>query len=299
MRWRLLFRGATALAVTGSALTGCGSATSAAAGPLSVVAAENPWGNIAAQIGGHRVRVTSLITNPNADPHLYQSDAAGAEAVATARMVIVNGLGYDAFMSKLLASGSARARTVITVARVLQVTGPDANPHLWYAVARMPQVAKAIESALARADPAGATAFSANLAAFDRSLIPLDQAVAAIRTDHAGAPVAYTERVPGYLLAEARLAVETPLAFATAVEDGTDPPPAATAAMDRLIRDHQIRVLLYNTQAVEAVTEHARVLALQAGVPVVGVSETIPGRYRTYQAWQLAQARALQQALSA
>ncbi len=282
----------------GAALAGCGSSQpSVTLGVVRVAAGENFWGNIAAQIGGRHARVTSIISSPNADPHLYESDVANAIAVAQAGLVIENGAGYDAFLPQLLSATRHPGRIVVSAQRVLGATGPDVNPHFWYDIPRVPQVADAIETALARLDPRDATVFAAGLANFDRSLRPVEALIAQIRGRYPGAPVAYTERVPGYLLAAAGLTVKTPPGFAAAIEDGIDPGPGDTAVMNRLITGHKVKVLLYNAQAVSPVTQHVRWLGQQAGVPVVAVTETMPPSYRSYQAWQLAQASALLHAL--
>jgi len=272
-------------------------AVAPANGKLQVVAAENFWGDIASQIGGSHVQVTSIITNPNADPHLYESDAHDAAVVASARVVIENGLGYDDFIDKLLAASPNSRRRVISAQKVLNVTGSDPNPHLWYDTPKVPLVAAAIEQQYAAADPAHASIYAANLATFDASLQPIDAIVATIKQKYAGAPVAYTERVPGYLLAGAGLSIKTPPGFASAIEDGNEPSPADTAAMDKLMTGHGIKVLLYNAQTTSAVTEQVKALARAAGIPVIGVTETLPAGQPTYQAWQLSQAKALLSAL--
>ena len=276
---------------------GCGSSSATATGsPVAVVAGENVWGGIAAQIGGARVRVTSLISDPNADPHLFQASAADAGAVADARIVIENGAGYDNFVGQLLSASGAHP-AVIDAQRVLGETGANVNPHFWYDVARVPLVAQAVERALIAADPAGATAYKAGLRRFDASLRPTLAVIAQIKRRFAGQPVAYTERVPGYLIADAGLVSVTPPGFATAIENGNEPSASDTQAMQSLIAGHRLRLLLYNTQATSAVSQHTRILALQAGIPVVGVSETRPSNEPSYQAWQLRQAHEILQAL--
>lgn len=290
------------LAVVGLAAVAAGAGCGYAQAPVTpgvvkVVAGENFWGNIAAQVGGSHVQVTSILSSPAADPHLYESDVASAVAVAEARLVIENGAGYDDFLSQLLGVTRNAGRVVVSAQAVLGMTGADVNPHLWYDIPRVPLVAAAIEAALARLEPAGAKLFAANLRAFDASLGPAETVIARIRRRYPGAPVAYTERVPGYLLAAAGLTVVTPPGFAAAVEDGNDPGPADAAAMEQLMTGRKARVLLYNAQATSAVTVQVRALARQAGVPVVPVTETMPPSFRSYQAWQLAQATALLDAL--
>ena len=264
---------------------------------MRVVAGENFWGNIAAQIGGRHVRVTSILTSPTADPHLYESDVSNAVAVAEAGLVIENGAGYDDFVAQLLSATRHPGRVVVSVQDVLGANGPDVNPHFWYDIPRVPEVAGAIEAALARLEPRHASAFAAGLAAFDASLRPIEAIIGQIRRRFPGAPVAYTERVPGYLLAAAGLRVLTPPGFAAAIEDGTDPSPDDTVVMDGLFTGHRVKVLLYNAQVVSAVTQHVQALARSCHVPVVGVTETMPPPYRSYQAWQLAQAEAIRRAL--
>ena len=287
-----------ALAMAATALAGCGSSQPPAIpGVVRVVAGENFWGNVAAQIGGRHVRVTSILTSPTADPHLYESDVSNAVAVAEAGVVIENGAGYDNFVSQLLGATSHPGRVVVSAQDVLGATGPDVNPHFWYDIPRVPEVARVIATALTRQEPQYASTFAAGLAAFDASLHPVEAVISLIRRRYPGAPVAYTERVPGYLLAAAGLRVLTPPGFAAAIEDGTDPSPDDTVVMDGLLTGRKVKVLLYNAQVVSAVTQHVQALALQYHIPVVGVTETMPPSYRSYQAWQLGQAEAILHAL--
>ena len=272
------------------------SAAAATAPPVHVVAAENFWGNIAGQIGGRHVHVTSLVTDPNADPHLFETNAAGAATLAQAQVVIENGAGYDTWMQSLLSADAGHPRIVVAAA-VLHVTGSDPNPHLWYDIPRVPAVAAAITAALAKAAPQDARAFRANLARFDASLAPIEAILATIKKDFHNVSVAYTERVPGYALAVADLNVKTPPGFARSIEEGNDPGPADTLAMQQLITTHDINVLLYNVQTVTPVTTQMRALARQHGIPVVGVSETLPAGRRTYQQWQQSQLTRLLHAL--
>jgi zinc/manganese transport system substrate-binding protein len=264
---------------------------------VKVVAGENFWGNIAAQIGGPHVQVTSILSSPGTDPHLYESDVASALAVAQARLVIANGAGYDDFVSQLLGATVNAGRVALSAQEVLGASGPGVNPHFWYDIPRVPRVAAAIEAALARLDPPDAKVFAVNLAAFEVSLRPVEAVLASIRRRYPGAPVAYTERVPGYLLQAAGLEVVSPPGFAAAIENGNDPSPGDTARMFRLITGHKAKALLYNAQATSPVTQQVRALAQRSGVPVIPVTETMPPAYRSYQAWQLAQAKALLNAL--
>jgi zinc/manganese transport system substrate-binding protein len=277
-------------------LAGCGS-TSTSDGRLDVVAAENVYGNIASQIGGPHASVTSILTSPDADPHLFEPDNANALAVATAKVVLQNGLGYDAFMTKLEGSSPSKSRVVLTMADALGVHGSDANPHLWYDVPRLDRMGSAIADALTRADPRHARAYRAGLGRFERSLAPLRREVASMRKRFHGAPVAYTEPVPGYLVVAAGLRNLAPGSFTRAIEDGTEPSPSAVATLDELIAKHRIRALLYNSQAVSPITSQLRDAARAGGIPVVPVTETLPAGLG-FQRWQLDQARRLAAALA-
>ena len=280
------------LAVTAAS---CGGSSSS--NRLRVVAAENVYGDITHQIGGNRIAITSILSNPNADPHLFEPGTANGLAVANAKVVIENGVGYDSFIGRLEHASPQPKRQAVVVADVLDVHGRDANPHLWYDVPGLPRVSAAIAAALERADPGHASTYRSGLRRFLASLTRLDQEVARLRRAYAGEPVAYTEPVPGYLLDAAGLVNLAPVAFTRAIEDGSEPPPAAVAEMLHLFSARKVRVLLYNDQTVSPITVRVRAAARAAGIPVVGVSETLPP-HRSFQSWQLAQARALDEALS-
>jgi zinc/manganese transport system substrate-binding protein len=277
-------------------VSACGGSTGAA-GKLDVVAAENVYGNIAAQIGGPHVSVTSILTSPTADPHLFEPGTSSGLAVAGAKVVLQNGLGYDAFMTRLETAAPSKSRSVVTMADVLGIRGKDANPHLWYDVPKLDRIATAISAAFAGADPPHAAAYRRGLRRFERSLEPLKREVAMIRTRFHGTPVAYTEPVPGYLVSAAGLRNLAPDSYTRPLEEGTEPSASAVATMSELVSGHRIRALLYNSQAVSPITTRLRVAAQTAGIPVVPVTETLPSGVN-FQRWQLDQARALATALA-
>jgi zinc/manganese transport system substrate-binding protein len=294
-----VIRAAATLVVTASAvlLTGCGSSSGpAATGLLPVVAAENFYGDLAAHIGGPHVKVTSILSNPNADPHLFEPGSRTGLSVSTARVVIRNGAGYDDWMSKLLTAAPSSGRQVVTIAEVLHVTGSDPNPHLWYDVPALPRVITAIGDSLTAADPAHSADYRAGVSRTLAGLRPLQQAVSQLKEKDAGTPVAYTERVPGLLLAAAGLRVLTPPSFARAIEDGTDPTPADVLAMRQLLTSHRVRALLYNEQATSPLTAQLQQIARTAGVPIVPVTETEPAG-ASFAGWQLRQVQSLAAAL--
>ena len=281
-------------------MAGCGTSAgdpTKGARIVHVVAAENMWGDIVKQIGSKHATVASIISDPEADPHLYASNPRDAARLAQANLVVVNGLGYDDFAQKLLSAAPSAKRHVLSIADVMSPGGHDPNPHLWYDVPRLPAVAHAIADALAAEDPSDAGYFRANASRFIDSLQPLLSTVAAIENRHPGAPVAYTERVPGYLLEAAGVTIKTPPGFATAIEAGSEPGPGDTQRLNDLIAGHKIDALLYNSQAVTPVTKRLRALAARSGVPVVPVTETLPPGEPSFQSWQLHQAQALLKAL--
>ena len=284
---------------TGTSSTTPSGATSSTAGaaPVNVVASTNVWADIAKQVGGGHVNVTSIMSDPNADPHEFEADAKTAAALSKAQFVIENGLGYDDFMDKLLAASPNSSRVVLNAADVMQIAGPDANPHIWYEIAKIPAVASGIADQLGKIDPSDAATFTANAKTFNDSLAPINAAIANIKAKYPGAPVGYTERVPGYLVEAAGLKLATPASFAQSIEDGNDPSPADNAAMDSALTDKKIKVLLYNGQVTSPATDAVKQRAQQSGVPVVGVTETLPPTDKDFQDWQLRQINELTTAL--
>ncbi len=280
-----------------SSTTPPGSTSSAAAAPVNVVASTNVWGDIAKQVGGDHVNVTSILSDPNADPHEFEADAKTAAALSKAQFVIENGLGYDDFMDKLLAASPNPSRVVVNAADVMQISGTDTNPHIWYDIAKIPDAATAIADQLGKLDPGDAATFSANAKTFNDSLTPIGAAIANIKTKYPGAPIGYTERVPGYLVEAAGLKLATPASFAQSIEDGNDPSPADNAAMDSAITNKAIKVLLYNGQVTSPATDAVKEVAQKSGVPVVGVTETLPPTDKDFQDWQLRQINEITTAL--
>ncbi|HEV7203007.1 MAG TPA: zinc ABC transporter substrate-binding protein [Jatrophihabitans sp.] len=297
-----------ALLSAASVLAACGAAGDSAGGNglptsrpdpndhrIQVLAAESLWGDLAAQIGGALVHVTSILDNPNQDPHEYQSGVGDAAAVADAQVVVVNGVDYDPFMQRLLSVDTSATRTVVTIATVVGA-GNGANPHLWYDPAYVERAAVAIAAALTERQPAHAAGFARGLAAARAAVRQVVAVIRRIRVAHAGESVGYTEGVPYYLVRSAGLTLGTPIGFSRAIEDGTDPSPGDSAHFEQAITGRRIRALLLNTQVGDRETARLAGLARSHGVPVVGVGETLPpGRH--LQAWQAAQAEALLAAL--
>jgi zinc/manganese transport system substrate-binding protein len=271
------------------------SARAATPGRIVVVAAENFYADVVGQIAGDHVALTSILSNPNIDPHEYETNARDAAAVANARLVIQNGLGYDTFIDRLLAASPNRGRKIIVVADLTGHHQGD-NPHIWYDPATMPKVAQSVVEFLSETDPGSAASYRDWHRLFQVSLRPLTQKIATLKARYAGVPVAVTEPVFNYLGQEIGLNVLTPMKFQKAIEEGVDPPAAAVAQMEDQLRQHRVRVLLYNTQTVSPITTRVRGIAKQVGIPVVGVSETEPPG-KSYQQWMLGQLEELEAAL--
>ena len=291
-----------ALGVVGLALVlllgACGSPNrGSSSAAITVVAAENFWGSVAIQLGGSKVNVQSVVSDPNADPHEYETSANDARAFADARLVIINGAGYDDWAKKLLAANAASGRRVLNLADLLGKKVGD-NPHFWYSPAYVQRVADSITAQYKAIDPSGASYFDQGRADFASALQPYSDEIANIRQKYSSTPVGSTESIFVYLAAALGLKLTTPEAFMGAVAEGTDPPASAVVEFQNQILGNQIKVLVYNVQTSTAVTTNIKTLAASHHVPSVGVSETLLPPNLTFQDWQLKQLKTLEAALS-
>jgi zinc/manganese transport system substrate-binding protein len=280
--------------------TGCGAHPPAAPeqpGVITVVAAENFWGSLVSQLGGSHVRVLSIVTNPNTDPHDYESSASAARAVAGAGYVVENGAGYDDWMGKLLAASPNPARRVFDVGSYLG-KHPGNNPHLWYDPDYVTAAENHIEADLKALDPKDKPYFTARRRATDAAFAPVRAQVAQIRRADAGRPVASTESIFVYLARYLGLRLVSPPAFMNAVSEGTDPPAASVAEFTRQLSARQPGVLVYNKQTATALTTSIRELAVRQHIPVVGVTETIQPPGASFQRWFAGELTALSRALN-
>lgn len=280
-----------------AALVACVSGPDAARVPgvVNVVAAENFYGDIVKQLGGSHVSVTSIISNPNVDPHEFESSVQTAILVSNAQLVIENGLGYDSWMDKVLAGSPAAGRIVLVAGQLANHKLPD-NPHVWYGPGNMPVIAQAITSALKQQDSKDSAYFENNLTKFVQSLGPLEQKMAAIKAKYAGTPVALTETIYLYQSMPEGLDVLTPVAFMKAIAEGNDPPANTVVTVNNQINKRQVKILIYNAQTITPITTNLQSEARQHNIPVVPVTETMPPD-KTYQAWMSAQLDAISQAL--
>lgn len=263
---------------------------------IHVVAAENFYGDVVHQLGGEHVDVTSILSNPDQDPHLFEASPKTARDLQHANLVVYNGADYDPWMSKLLNASKNPHRTIIIAADLVGKKSGD-NPHLWYDPATMPAVARAIVAALDAADPAHKAAYDANLATFIESMKPVADKAAALRVRFAGVPVTATEPVFGYMSDAIGLDMRNQR-FQLAAMNDTEASASDIAAFERDLREKRVHVLIYNSQATEALTKRMLKLAQQSHVPTVSVTETQPAG-KTFQQWMLAQLNALEKALAA
>ena len=282
-------------------LAGCGLSTpsqAASGGVLQVIAGENFWGSIAAQLGGSHVSVISIVTDPNADPHEYETNTTDARAFAEAKYVILNGAGYDTWGQKLLDANPVDGRKVFTVADLLKKPEGD-NPHFWYHPAYVEQVADQITADYKALDSADAAYFTQQRTTFEAALKPYRDRIASIKAHFSGQKVGATESIFVYLADALGLNLISPPEFMQAAAEGNDPPDASVAEFQQQIEQKQITVLVYNVQTVTAVTSNLKQLAAQQNIPTVGVSETMQPPDATFQDWQYAQLLTLQNALNA
>jgi len=282
----------------------------ARAGTVPVVTSTNVYGDIVKRVGGDRVSVTSIISDPEQDPHSYQASTKTQLALSRAKVVVENGGGYDDFVDTMLKSADTGVKPVNAV----QVSGKTApaggehggtsrersasgGEHVWYDFPSMDRLARKIAAELGAADPKHAKTFTANAKAFGDDLAGLEKATARLKKDHAGDGVAITEPVPGYLLDAVGLRDRTPEAFSEAIEEGDDVPPRALQETLGLFGGSgKVAALVYNAQATGAQTEQVRKAARSGGVPVVPVTETLPAG-KTYVSWMRGNVDALGAAL--
>jgi zinc/manganese transport system substrate-binding protein len=265
------------------------------ADPVKVVAAENVYGDMATQIGGENVVVTSILSNPDDDPHLFEASPATARSLSDAQIVIVNGVDYDPWMEKLLSAHNAPGRREIVVGRLIGRKAGD-NPHLWYDPAAMKAAARALAADLVAADPAHKGAYEQGEINFLDSLKPLDDKIATMRKSYAGQPVTASEPVFGYQAALIGLKVRNEK-YALAIMNNAEPTPSEVAAFENDLKSKKVKAMLYNAQASEPAVARLVELAKANGIPVIGVSETEP-KGSTYQDWMMGQLNALDRALS-
>lgn len=267
----------------------------AAARPLRIVAAENFYGDIAAQLAGPDARVVSILKNAAADPHLFEPDISTARAVAEADLVIYNGLAYDVWMERLLAAARAPHRRVVVAASALPSEAGGRNPHLWYDTAAVARVARSIAAQLVALDPGRRAQYGERLDRFLASLRPVEMRIAQLHARFAGTIVAATEPIAQYMTDAIGLVMSN-ARFQLAVMNDTEPSARDTEDFERSLTSRRVHVLIYNRQVSSSAVERLLEIARRSGVPVVGVTETEPEGL-DYPQWMLGELDALGRAL--
>jgi zinc/manganese transport system substrate-binding protein len=296
-----LLSAASAFALAGCAgISGATSSSAAAGGTIQVVASTNVYGDIASQIGGDLVSVTSIIDDPDKDPHEYEADAQNQLSLSKAQLVIENGGGYDDFVDTML---SAAKNDGVKVLNAADISGYDQKPstgefneHLWYDFPTVQKVVDEIVSSLSALDADGADTFAANAKTFSDKLDTLTKDEASIKAADAGKGVAITEPVPLYLLTASGLVNKTPSEFSEAIEEDTDVAPDVLAETTGLFDEGEISALVYNEQTTGAQTEAVLAAAKKNDVPVVPVTETMPDG-NDYISWMTTNLDAIQKAV--
>jgi zinc/manganese transport system substrate-binding protein len=270
----------TCAALLSASFGGTATAQTASTGVVPVVAAENFYGDVVRQLGGDHVQVTSILSNPDEDPHLFEASPKTARALQNAALVVYNGADYDPWMDKLLSASKGKGRTTIVAAQLTGRKSGD-NPHLWYDPATMPTVAKAD--------------YDARLATFLASVKSIDDKVAALKSQFKGVPVTATEPVFGYMSDAIGLDMRN-TRFQLAAMNDTEPSATDIAAFEKDLRERRVHVLIYNSQATEALTKRMLKVAHDSHVPSISVTETLPAG-KTFQTWMTSQLDALSVAL--
>jgi zinc/manganese transport system substrate-binding protein len=298
-------RWAAAAVVVTLALAGCSTksntpsaGSSGGSMTINVVAAENFWGSLAEQLGGSHVKVTSIINNPDTDPHDYEATAADGRSIAAAQLAIINGVGYDAWATKLADANPSSTRTTLTVGDLVGAKDGD-NPHRWYNPDNVKAVMDQITADYKKIDPADAAFFdSQHTTVITTNLKAYFDTIAQIKSSYAGTPVGASESIFAMLSPALGLNLLTPSAFLTAISEGTDPSAADKATIDAQIKGKQIKVYVYNSQNATPDVQAQVDAAKAAGIPVTTITETLTPAGASFQDWQVAQLTALKQALA-
>jgi zinc/manganese transport system substrate-binding protein len=299
-RIAVLAGAAAALALAAAGCSSSSGATDSANGTtvINAIGAENEYADVLSQIGGRYVHVSSILNNPNTDPHTFEASPQVAAEVSAAQLIVQNGVGYDTFMNKIESASPDPKRKVIIVQNLLGLPDDTPNPHLWYSPKTMPAAARAMAADLSALLPAHKAFFQASLKKFDASLTPWLDAIAAFKAKYPHTPVATTEPVADYMLQAAGTDNLTPFTFQADIMNGVDPSPEDIALENGFFTQHKVKVFCYNQQVVDSLTTSIRETALKAGVPVVGVYETMPTPGYDYQSWMLAEVNALTKAVA-
>jgi zinc/manganese transport system substrate-binding protein len=267
-------------------------------GRIRIVVVENFWASIVEQLAGSDADVTSVISNPDADPHDYEPTAEDARTVALAQYVVMNGIGYDRWAQKLLDANPENGRTVLNVGDLLGL-GAGANPHQWYSPLSVRRFVTRVSADLAKVDPAHRAAYERRRQMYESTgLAEYNRLLAEIKRRFGGSPIGATESIVAPWAAGAGLELVTPESFIDAIAEGNVPTRTDKSTVDDQIAERKIRVLVYNSQNATPDVQRLVDAAKRERIPVTTVTETLVPEQATFQAWQVRQLRALLAALS-
>ena len=265
---------------------------------IQIVAAENFWGSLVSQIGGTHVKVLSIVSDPNADPHDYESNTENARAFAMADYIVVNGAGYDSWANKLIGAGVKSDCKIFNVAELLGKKEGD-NPHFWYNPDYVNLTMKQMKENLISIDPTNAAYFEQNYASLQLSLSKYQNKTTEIKQQFGGTKVAATENIFVYLANTTGLDLISPSAFTQAVAGGNDPSAESIVQFETQLRSGNVSLLVYNQQTVTPITNNMKKLATEEGIPLIGITETIQPPDASFQDWMNSELILLQNALNA
>jgi zinc/manganese transport system substrate-binding protein len=281
------------------ALTGCGAVAGGepSSGTVRVVAAENFWGSIASQLGGDRAAVHSIITNPNEDPHSYEPTASDARQLAASTLALVNGIGYDPWVQKLLAADGGSGRITLDVGDLLGLKEGD-NPHRWYDPPNVEAVANTITADLKKLDPRHASYYDQRRAEFENQrLASYHRLIADIRARYGGTAVGASESIFALMAPALGLNLTTPSTFLKATSEGTEVSAQDTLTVQRELSNHEVKVWIYNSQNATPEIQRLNALARSKHIPIATITETLSPANASFEQWQVAQLQRIAQAL--
>jgi zinc/manganese transport system substrate-binding protein len=264
--------------------------------PIKIVAAENFYGGVAKQVAGDNADIISILSNPNQDPHEFTTNAETAKAVADADIVIYSGIGYDDWMAKLLATQGKSTRVVINVSTLIHAKNGD-NPHIWYDPRTMQVFANRLAEVLAQTDAPHARNYNHNVIAFKISMSPVQSLIDSIYARYQGTTVTATEPVFGYM-ADALGFKMLNYDFQLNIMNDTEPSAAQTVAFENSLTSHTAKLLFYNSQVTDPTTDRIKKIAQQAGIPIIGVTETQPPDAKNYVDWMQRELKGVEDGLS-
>lgn len=264
--------------------------------PISVVVTTNVWGSVADQLAGACANISTVVSSPATDPHDFEPTAATSSAFSSAALVIQNGLGYDAWATRILDSLGTSAPPDLNLGETVGLTD-GANPHIWYSPEYVNQSAAAVTSEFKKLLPAASGYFDEQAKAFEVALQPYHELVASIRSSYSGTKIGTTESVFFYMAQATGLVIATSDGYLQAIDNDSEPSAGDVAAFRSQLTDRQVKALVLNVQTQSALAEQLRQVAEQSGVPVVKVTETLTPEGATFEAWQVAQLEELSHAL--